>query len=896
MKISSVHLQNVKSYADALIPFAEGTNAICGPNGAGKSTVLEAIGFVLFDYLQTSQSNFVRTGEKTAIATVNVEKDGREYAITRSCGGTSRYAVFASDAQLTDGKAETVAWIHEFLNIPENEELSAIFRDAVGVPQGLLTAAFLETPANRKRIFGPLLHVDAYERAWSKLRDAERIFEGKVAASDVRAAGLEAEVAPLDSTEAELDALLATSSSTEAELEEAKKAIGGSVSALSKLDYQAGQIEGALDGIHRESAHVSLAQERATVAGDKEKSAREAANIVSETSAAYHAYEGAQRELEETKDALGLATTSAVLATAIQGTLKDLSDRSAELGKQVRDADGALERVGELAATVEVLTTHKDSLDRLLEKQRECSAKRADMDRIEPLLNTARTALTNAGEFSAELFGLREIYEDRQKTIDALEPTQVSLKDHGLSMKAEIEMLQLRVEALSTGDSPVCPVCDSELSSRHRNDLLDASEKRIAKLLEDKESVSSAWASGAASLRSLREQVTTNDRRIAVLEAMPDQEHFQAQVSELEAEFNALQQEIDSYADIDQDVRNTQYVIKSLGDPTSELAVCKAQAESKHKLLESLEAICGQVAEGEAKLRSLSASAKLAESLKIEANTIKERVAELRAAYELYIANQAEAATYEDVKIAYETAESELQRHQDSHAYANQALDELRLAYDEEVHAAIKEELSQLTAQKAVLEERQSTQEQQACDLKRVLTNLRLKRGKLGAEKSARGMLDRQIQDLHFLRESIREAGPEITKMLVASISITADRLFSDIVQDASASLEWTEDYDVVVTTDGQERHFNQLSGGEQMSAALSVRLALLRELSDIDFAFFDEPTVNLDAQHRESLAIQIMNIQGFSQLFVISHDDSFEQGVNNAVRIVKRNGESAVI
>ena len=145
MKIRYVDLKDVKSYTAARIPFAEGTNAICGQNGAGKSTILEAIGFVLFDYLQTAQGDFVRTGQKTATATIGVEKDGREYEIVRSCGGTSRYAVFLDGDQLTDGKAETVAWIHEFLNIPENEDLGSIFSDAVGVPQGLLTAAFLET-------------------------------------------------------------------------------------------------------------------------------------------------------------------------------------------------------------------------------------------------------------------------------------------------------------------------------------------------------------------------------------------------------------------------------------------------------------------------------------------------------------------------------------------------------------------------------------------------------------------------------------------------------------------------------------------------------------------------------------------------------------------------------
>lgn len=70
------------------------------------------------------------------------------------------------------------------------------------------------------------------------------------------------------------------------------------------------------------------------------------------------------------------------------------------------------------------------------------------------------------------------------------------------------------------------------------------------------------------------------------------------------------------------------------------------------------------------------------------------------------------------------------------------------------------------------------------------------------------------------------------------------------------------------------------------MSAALSVRLALLREMSNIDVAFFDEPTTNLDATRRESLARQILDVKGFNQLFVISHDDTFEQTTDNVIRL----------
>jgi exonuclease SbcC len=68
------------------------------------------------------------------------------------------------------------------------------------------------------------------------------------------------------------------------------------------------------------------------------------------------------------------------------------------------------------------------------------------------------------------------------------------------------------------------------------------------------------------------------------------------------------------------------------------------------------------------------------------------------------------------------------------------------------------------------------------------------------------------------------------------------------------------------------------------MVAALSVRLALLKQLSDIRIAFFDEPTVNMDAERRENLARQIGQVRHFNQLFVISHDDTFEEAVDHVL------------
>ena len=146
-----------------------------------------------------------------------------------------------------------------------------------------------------------------------------------------------------------------------------------------------------------------------------------------------------------------------------------------------------------------------------------------------------------------------------------------------------------------------------------------------------------------------------------------------------------------------------------------------------------------------------------------------------------------------------------------------------------------------------------------------------------------------------FLRNVIRDAGPHITRHLIQQISAEANTLFSEIMGDASAELSLTEDYDILLEQHGHRRAFAQLSGGEQMSAALAVRLGLLRQLSDINIAFFDEPTQNMDSERRRNLAEQLERVTGFHQLFVISHDDTFEPMVSTVLRVRKENGQSSV-
>ena len=149
---------------------------------------------------------------------------------------------------------------------------------------------------------------------------------------------------------------------------------------------------------------------------------------------------------------------------------------------------------------------------------------------------------------------------------------------------------------------------------------------------------------------------------------------------------------------------------------------------------------------------------------------------------------------------------------------------------------------------------------------------------------------------IEFIRSTLKDSAQSIAGKLIKSIGNEANRIYCEIINDYTQELRWTHDYAIIITEHGEEKEFNQLSGGEQMGASLAVRFALLKILSGCDIVFLDEPTQNMDETRREKLSEQILNISGFKQIFVISHDDTFNEKYENVIRVEKIDGESRVI
>jgi exonuclease SbcC len=226
---------------------------------------------------------------------------------------------------------------------------------------------------------------------------------------------------------------------------------------------------------------------------------------------------------------------------------------------------------------------------------------------------------------------------------------------------------------------------------------------------------------------------------------------------------------------------------------------------------------------------------------------------------------------------------------------ATTARDEATAAYDAARHAAVTAEYQEVYAVAATCASQGDRLRADLARVERDLCDLRAKRDRLNARRGEQEELARVSRTVEFIRDTIRAAGPAVTELLLTTISQEASDIFAEIMDDHTSELRWENDYEVVVQRGAESRSFSQLSGGEQMSAALAVRLALLREMSEVDFAFFDEPTQNMDTERRTNLAAQIGAIRGFDQLIVISHDDTFEHQTDNLIRLTKERDSTRV-
>jgi DNA repair protein SbcC/Rad50 len=1022
MRITSVELTNIKSYSHAVIPFEKGATAIRGRNGAGKSTLVEAIGFALFDALPYKQAQFVREGERVGVVAVTFLSalDEREYQVVRKCGGVTEWYAYdlALGSRIAEQKVDMYAFLRQHLRIEGEVELPALFNDALGVPQGSLTADFLETGANRKKKFDALLQVEEYRKAAEKLNDTRQHLQLQQKDQQRVIADLERETGQLPTWRAMRIGLIERDQELTA--------------ALKRIERETQEIGARQEALRRQEAELSQAKGAAQVAGAERNAAethygavsqrveetREASHICSETAPAHKAYLATEAGLVESRQRAQArdvilrrqALTAQQLAVARQHQehARTSLAEAVAAGERVVALAADAQRQAELEARRGI--TQRD-VDRLAETQRQQQKLRSDEAQAKQVARQAQEKITalDALETEAALLGERQatynamllersssaerekrltaIRDDRERTqaqreravadearaqenVRKLREQQTvidelpTLEARHMELESEIRLIETNIAAQqrsrqqsSTG---LCPFLDEpclNIQKRGQNSLvtyfdglISTDQIRLKPLRAKLEDVAFALdharqvqkyflrlpeyqelATNSAALRA------ESDERLAALEAerqeigralnaAPDEpavqraqqayersdradrqraalpelratlERISAQRETLLRDGAQVEELLASLRAAPETLAATEETLRQLGDP---------RGESKRFALVAGERVAreGQLRKASETVAALESEAQQHERALAPYAGLDDQIAALEATLEKAREGHLRFLRHEQLAIGLSQAEQALAAAQRARAAALAAHEKavsiynaLSQRFDADALKAASTRLAALNTERGSATEGLAQAQRERATLEAEIARVEGLIGALDEARAELATLEELERMLQQFRETIKEAGPNILKAVLHAISTEANRIFGEILGDRSSALSWEQDYEIVLRRDGRERSFAQLSGGEQMSAALAVRLALLRGLSRLDMAFFDEPTQNMDGERRGNLAEQIRRVRGFEQLVVISHDDTFEQGLDSVIHLDKRNGETVLL
>jgi exonuclease SbcC len=916
MEILSVTLKNFKSHSDRCFTFQPGTNAICGENGAGKTSILEAIAWTLFNYRGAYKNeDLVRNGASSAQAIVAFvsSRDGRTYEVQRCTmkGYTLYDPQLGQRLEYRHIEEEVIPWLRQHLGVAPGVDLGKLFANTIGVPQGTLTADFLQPPEKRKQVFDAILKVEEYKQVNQQMLSLEKY-------AKVEVESLERAIAQYEETLQNWEPL-------HQKHQELAQEIAGNEMALQQLQIVLTELQAERDRLTAQSQQVHQLESQlqtltTQIAGKRqtnqllEQSAQRAEKAQQVCEAHYHHHqtfllaESTLRILEQQNKQYQtiskqrdikhkVLSEHQIELTKLMVKLENLANAQREIEQLKPFVQRQIEIEQQQAQLIEklqqfhTLKLERDSLTKQLKKFQ------ADLERLLKEVYRLQT-------FEIEIKQIVDLEQRRDRLYEQLsrieaakqfeadlrqlvEQGQEKWNQHQVEARKALDILQqmqhtIPLLATASVDSALTAIqagvdLNNELLTELQAILTDLSEQISAPKLKQQ-------------LQQIKEQLDVAYQQRAefsMLETrLAQQFQLKGEIEQLQNHLTELQAQVATETEWQQRRSQLTAVLNELGDPRgrSQLLAREVQQQSQvHSAYNKLQKTQAIIQQEIAELDS-----KLVESANLE-NQIEQQQ-QLRqmhqAGYLTYLQHQKDADSLPNLQTELQIAIAQLQQLEANQAVLQADYENCLQNYNPQQWQQVEATYNETCRQADRIEGSLPQQRKLLGELERQLTLLQET-----AEKRDRARIDLKQKEkvrkfITFARKVYKDAGPRITECYIQSISREADKLFRELLNRPNVALEWTRDYEIIIQEGAHTRRFINLSGGEQMCAALALRLALLRILADIDIAFFDEPTTNMDRTRRESLAEAIANIKTFRQLFVISHDDTFEKVTENVILV----------
>lgn len=889
MKIKSVKLENFKSHVNSYISFSPGLNLIIGPNGSGKSSILQAIGLGFFGITnKINLSKFITNDVKNDGSTIKIEfdDDGMNYTLTREISSRqSKVRLVDDEGLIVDNATKVSEKIKQIFRIDSNDP-EEIYKNIITAYQNEITDVFARTPAKRNEFFNTLFNTEIYKLISSThVKNYTDKMEKVLGDQTIKAQYLESEI----EKEKALDDLMAKIKS---EMEEVQKAIHDS-------EIQKSEIDIFIDGQTKISDKIkTLSSKKSTLDAKNEgfqkqiekllkdiEESQRSAQIIERYIQDYNRYNEISEKVKKTSDEISKIMRS---LDEIQIVKDDINLKKNHKEKIISNIESDKKRIDENQEAIdvqsqEIVVHSKMANDLKAELLKSSELYKSISEEIKEIkMNLAKKdyrAISNHfdPEDKKAFDVLSGKIEEKEKLRTLLEQKNESITQ----TRSKIEALDEAKSKLSDGK---CPYLEEQCLNIKGNPA-SYFDPRI-KALDDQLSNLKKQKLEIGEMIKKNEQM--EDERSTLVEQLLDEKNQKGR--EIYQKTTQIQSEID--------LQKKQ--IDLLEKRKTELNL------TNEKLRKDISEMSKEFDVVNKDIEELSAKTTKENELRQRVNILQEarskdqeEMQRLKAGYELYNQNLMNASKLDDIKRELEVSMNERSELESEILKISDEIEESKNSYKAQDLQMAKSRLNSLNEEISSWRQKLGELKGSMSEMLKAKKEMEEKRAQLEEIKSTINKISTKISFAKSFRNLLDDMGSKISSTYRDLISSKATDKYNTMTK-RSDIVKWAQDYDLHLLTynDGtpSDRNFEMLSGGEQMSLALAMRMAMATFFSRSRFAIFDEPTVNLDADRRNALSETLPELlEDMDQVIIVTHDDSFKEMTEKIIVLKNIDGVTTV-
>lgn len=938
MKINNIYLENYRIHEKTFIQFDKGINLLLGANGKGKSSILEAIGITLFgssfrDGNTKGQQQAIRYGQKESLIKIEFcGNDGEIYIIEnqiKKSGGFNKLYRKNDENEKIIAKDEITEKLKILVGI--SGELKDIYENIIVAKQNEFINAFKLKPTERQKLFDKIFNTDIYREIYDgQAKKTLDFYKATLEKEFSFTEGLKQNIEDVQLLKNELSinekTLLDDKKRLELKISE-EKTVKHNIDEILKLSAQFDLEKSQLLNLKK----LLQTKEEEIITNSKDiKVSRNSLEIIENNKNSFDnylelnkIYDGQNKIVDELLEKVKLFNKNQLLQKEMIVTTENIKNQIETNQINIKNEEDKKNQISEEIQVLKEELIKKESISLELKDKIEKMGENLQEFLVYYNKNTEIIQLFKEKKLlfhakSQDLEKMKKIIAETDETSLEISIKKLkSMEEEKREFTAELSSINTRIndnyEAKKELQSSICPYLQETCKNLQGKNVDEFFIVREDEFLEKKKNIELKLTQLESELSKLKDTEFELKNHLKLKTEYTyalselEKDHSNLILTEKDSEISGLKLEKFIKENGDKDsltIKLTQYKTKlsdlGINETSKTLKIKENHFEKSDTFIKNYEIKINEnlaeLASFENKFNELSKKIRelelFPEKHSIENEKLKNldlQKKSLQEPYELYISNKPIAKKLP----LLEKLSKELLKNKSN--LEKELCEKEKMISNLENSLSIKEPLEALKNKETHLKNEienlnkiiGANENSIKSIFERIEKSNKIKNQIIAKEKIIL-KLSKKIELTEIFRKNIKDMGTKVSQTILEEISFWATDNFRKITG-KSESVLWSNlenPYEVCLIGD-KKISFEQLSGGEQVAVAISLRGAMSSIFTKTNFSIFDEPTNNLDAERKKSLADNIGEIlKNLDQSIVVTHDDSFREMAQKVIEL----------